>query len=42
MDIEELDLTDAKIWQPILKEVERVLEQRELLKASLLRGERRI
>ena len=38
MDINEtelVDLTNAKYWKPIVAEIGKILEQREILKASV-------
>lgn len=34
-EVNEIDLTDAKYWKPIVAEIDRILEQREILKASV-------
>ena len=34
-EINEDDLTDAKYWKPIYSEIKKILEQREILKASV-------
>lgn len=33
-EVSETDLTDSKYWKPIYEEIMRIMEQRELLKAS--------
>ena len=37
MDIENelIDLTDVKYWKPIVAEIDKILEQREILKANV-------
>ena len=34
-EVNEVDLTDAKYWKPIYAEIKKILEQREILKASV-------
>jgi len=35
IETELIDLTDAKYWKPIVAEIDKILEQREILKASV-------
>lgn len=31
-----IDLTDSRYWKPIVEEAEKILEQREIMKSSIL------
>jgi hypothetical protein len=35
MDIKEKNLTDASYWKPIVEEIKKIQEQREILKANV-------
>lgn len=32
---QDVDLTDANLWKPIVAEIDKILEQREILKANV-------
>jgi hypothetical protein len=34
--VDEKDLTSAEIWKPIFKEITKILEQKEVMRANLM------